>query len=106
MESGYFERALIQLKRKYGKDELVRSLMKELSNKDKVIGQLKAEIDHLEEELKLRKEEKLINREAKIQVKAEENYQRIKERNKKLSKRVKQLIIVRNDLLGKLNAKN
>lgn len=75
----FFDRALIKLNRKYGKDELVLSLKKEIKDKDIEIGSLKSEIDSLTEELNSKKQqlklEKEINKAASIELRKEKQYQ-------------------------------
>lgn len=53
----YTEHTLLRLKRKYGKDELVAGLLKQVSELDIESGKLKAEIDHLNAELENTKKE-------------------------------------------------
>lgn len=44
MENNYIKRSLLKLHRKYGKDELVLSLKKELKEKNLIINKLKGEV--------------------------------------------------------------
>ena len=103
MKKGYIDRSLIKLHRKYGKDELVQSLEKQLSEKNVEIGQLKAEIDHLTNELTSKQIDKELNDEITRETRKEELYKNILDRNKALSKRNKELAKFRDELLSKLN---
>ena len=47
MANDYIDRILIKLKRKYGKDELVATLIKQIKEDQIKIGQLSSEIDYL-----------------------------------------------------------
>lgn len=100
----YFERTLIKLKRQYSKDELVASLLKQISEKDIEIGKLKAEVDYLQNELQIDKEHKKINRLAKIEARKEELYQMKVEDNKKQRAEIKRLHLLKSDLIAKNHA--
>lgn len=101
--SSYLDRTLIKLHRKYGKDELVQSLEKQLSEKNVEIGQLKAEIDHLTNELTIKQIDKALSDEITRETRKEELYKNLLDRNKTLSKRNKELVKLRDELLLKLN---
>jgi hypothetical protein len=100
----YIERTILRLKRQYSKDELVAALLKEISEKDVLIGKLSAEIDYLQHELQSNKEQKEINRLAKIEVRKEELYRMKVEDNRKQRAEIKKLRMIRNDLMAKNNA--
>ena len=100
-KSNYIDNALIRLKRQYGKDELVAVLIKEIKSKDIEIGKLKSEIDYLNDKFI----QKDINKEALIQVRKEELYKQILERNAFLKRSIKSGRKLRDELLIKLNSK-
>ena len=106
-ESEYIERTLIYLKRQYGKDELVASLLKQIKEKDIKIGELSSEVDYLTSELKLKEDQKEINRIAKIEARKDEVIkQRIeqwKSGKAKMKLQIKELIKLRDSLIAKLN---
>jgi hypothetical protein len=97
----YIERTLIKLKRQYSKDELVAALLKQISEKDIELGKLSAEIDYLQNELQSNKEQKEINRLAKVEARKEELYRRKVEDNQKQRAEIKQLRAMRSDLIAK-----
>jgi thiamine phosphate synthase YjbQ (UPF0047 family) len=99
----YTDRALIKLHRKYGKDELIQSLEKQLSEKNVEIGQLKSEIDHLTNELTIKQIDKALNDEITRETRKEELYKNILDINKDLSKRNKDLVKLRDELLLKID---
>jgi hypothetical protein len=99
----YLDNVLIKLKRKYGKDEAVAALIKQIKEKDLEIGKLSAEIDHLNSELDGKNREKEINRLAKIEARKDVMYQIQLQTNKKQREKIKNLIKVRNDLICKNN---
>ena len=100
----YIDRTLIKLKRQYRKDELVAALLKQISEKDVELGKLRSEVDYLQNELQSNKEQKEINRLAKIEVRKEELYCIKAENNRKQRAEIKQLRTVRGDLIAKNNA--
>jgi len=100
-EEDYIERTLIRLKRQYGKDELVAGLLKQISEKDIQIGKLSAEVDYLQDELQSDKERKEINRLAKVEARKEELYRMKTEDNRRQRKEIKQLRMIRSNLLSK-----
>jgi hypothetical protein len=89
----FFDRALIKLNRKYGKDELVLSLKKEIKDKDIEIGSLKSEIDFLTDELSSKKQQlklkKEIDKAASIELRKEKQYQQILTENKNNQKTIR-----------------
>jgi len=72
MATDYIDRTLIKLKRKYGKDELVASLIKQIKEDQIKIGQLSSEIDYLRNELEVKKYNLEINKVARIEIKKDE----------------------------------
>lgn len=96
----YIERALIKLKRQYGKDELVATLLKQISDQEVELGKLKAEIEFLQDELQNDKQSQELNRSAKIEARKEELYRLKVEDNLRLRKEIKKLRMVRNDLIS------
>ena len=103
MEKDYIDRALIKLKRKYGKDELVATLSKQLSEAQTENGKLKSYIDELKHNHKqslknqhgqLKKEIKRLEKRnkdkllfsAKVKLKGNELYQNEKKQNEKRKK--------------------
>ena len=103
-ESDYIERTIIKLRRQYGKDELVAALLKQISKKDIELGKLSAEIYYLQNELQSDKEQKEINRLAKVEARKEELYRMKVEDNRKQRAEIKQLRMIRNDLIAKNHA--
>jgi chromosome segregation ATPase len=99
----YLDRSLIKLRRKYGKDELVASLTKQLSEKDVELGKLKSEIEHLEHELNATDIDKEVTLKARTEVRREEMYKSILEQNKQLKEQNKSLKKHRDELLSKIN---
>jgi SMC interacting uncharacterized protein involved in chromosome segregation len=101
----YFDNVLIKLKREYNMDELVASLIKQISEKDVLIGQLKSEIDELKYELgkyQLDTQEiKKLNKEARIGFRKDELVKGIKLENEKLLRMVRELRRVRDNLISK-----
>lgn len=102
-KSDYIDRTIIKLKRKYGKDELVAHLNNTIREKDIEIGQLKSEIDYLSNELKIDKETREINRQARAQQKKDDNYKQILQQNKSLRESLSNMRKIRDELLAKLN---
>ena len=102
MKNTYIDRTITKLKRKYGKDELVASLNKKLKEKDTAIGQLKAEIDHLNHQLKLNHHKHEIDKQASIENKKDHQYINVLKQNKKLRKRLKTLQNDNKELISKL----
>lgn len=102
----FFERTLLKLNRKYGKDELVLSLKKEIKEKNIEIGSLKAEIDFLTDELNSKKQEckleKEINRSTLIELRKEKQYQQILNENKGNQKTIKELRKEKAELIFRL----
>jgi len=97
----YIERSLIKLKRQYSKDDLVAAFLKQISEKDIEIGKLSAEVDYLQNELQSDKEQKKINMLAKVEARKEELYRIKVENNRKQREKIKQLRMLRNDLIAK-----
>lgn len=100
----FYDRTLIRLKRQYGKDEVVAALIKKLSEAETEIGKLSAEIDYLQNELQSNKEQKEINRMAKVEARKEELYRLKVEETRKQRAEIKQLRHLRNDLICKCSA--
>jgi len=100
----FYDRTLIRLKRQYEKDEVVAVLIKKLSEAETEIGKLSAEIDYLQNELQRDKEQKEINRLAKVEARKEELYRIKVEDNRKQRTEIKKLTHIRNDLIGKCSA--
>lgn len=96
---------LIRLQRKYGKDELVASLNKQIKELNITIGTLRAEIEFLEHELLLTKSNKKIEKQALLDCRKEELYQNILTMNDKLRKENKTWKNQRDTLITKLNKK-
>ncbi len=97
----FFDKTLIRLRREYGKDELVAALNKKLSEAEIEIGQLKAEIDFLQNELVLTKEERKITKRARVEIKKEELYKEIVKKNQTLEKKIRSLKQTRDVLVSK-----
>ena len=97
----FIDKTLIRLKREYGKDELVASLLKQISEKDIEIGKLNSEIDYLQNELQSDKDKKEFNKNVAIDTRKEEMYQKILTINKKRQKDNKRLRIDIKDLINK-----
>ena len=102
----FFDRTILKLKRKYGKDELVSSLVKQIQEKDLEIGKLKSEIDFLNDELKSKKEIKEINKEAKIRLRMDEMYQLKSEECKIHLKKISEIRKANNELIIRMNKIN
>ena len=101
MANDYIDRILIKLKRKYGKDELVATLIKQIKEDQVLIGQIKSEIDYLRNELESKKYQTEINRTARIEARKEELFAlKIKE-CKDLRERLKKIKSQRDELLQK-----
>lgn len=98
----FYDEVLIKLIRKYGKDELVASLLKQLSEKDVELGQLKAEIEHLNHELTVDKVSKAINKAAKIEARKQELHTLLINENNRLKKEVKLVRQDNRDLIAKM----
>lgn len=102
----FFDRALLKLKRKYGKDELVSSLVKQVQGKDLEIGKLKSEIYFLNDELRSKRELKEINKEANIRLRMDEMYQLKSEECKIHLKKISEIRKANNDLIIRMNKIN
>jgi hypothetical protein len=102
----YIERTLIKLKRKYSKDELVSVLIKQISEKDIEIGKLSSEVDYLQNELQIDKEQKEINRLAKVEARKKELYRIQVENNRNQRAEIKKLRMMLSDLIAKNHALN
>lgn len=97
----YIERTMIKLQRQYSKDELVAALLKQISEKDIEIGKLCAEVDYLQNELRSNKEQKEINKLARVEARKEELYRMKIEENQKQRAEIKELKMVQSDLISK-----
>lgn len=91
--------ALCILELKYGREELVATLIKQVRQKDILIGMLKSEIDHFQAVSDNSNE---INKQARIEVRKLEMYKQILQENKKLRKRIKQLRDDNRELICKI----
>lgn len=119
----YIERTILQLRREYGKDELVAALIKQVSEREIEIGKLKAEIDEANDkvekirakiilerkkkvdvaaETEIKKDELYVRLEKKYLAKIEEN-KNLKKRNLELLKTVKDFISTNQTLQRKIN---
>lgn len=102
----FINRTVLKLNRKYGKDELVAYLAKQLSEKDVEIGKLTSELQHLNSELekvKLDNENnKEINRAAKVEARKSELFETLRNETKAVRLRNKQLTQTNNELVHKL----
>ena len=93
----FIDRTLIRLKREYGKDELVATLNRQIAEKDVEIGQLKAEVDHLQFQLGkpvvIADSDSVeeINSQARIECRKDELYKGVLRQNKELRNRLKKL---------------
>lgn len=67
----YIERTILQLRREYGKDELVAALIKQVSEREIEIGKLKAEIDEANDKVEKIRSRLISERKKKIDVSAE-----------------------------------
>ena len=99
-ENDYIDRTILKLRRQYGKEELVAALIKQLREKDVEIGKLNSEIDHLNAELQSDKEEKEINKTARVQVRKDELYKLQKEKNREQLIEIRKLRKMRDDLIA------
>lgn len=86
----YIERTILQLRREYGKDELVAALIKQVSEREIEIGKLKAEIDEANDKVEKIRARLISERKKKIDVSAEKEIKKdelyIKLEKKYLSK--------------------
>ena len=101
MANDYIDRTLIKLKRKYGKDELVATLIKQIKEDNIKIGQLSSEIDYLRNELEAKKYNLEINKIARIEIKKDELFALKVKECKDLRERLKKLKTQRDELLQK-----
>jgi len=67
----YIERTILQLRREYGKDELVAALIKQVSEREIEIGKLKAEIDEANDKVEKTRARIILERKKKVDVAAE-----------------------------------
>lgn len=95
----YIDRILVKLKRKYGKDELVATLCKKVSELELENGKLNSELAHLEHQLKLNVTQKQINKTANIEVRKEELYTLQLNENNKLREENNRLRRYRDELI-------
>ena len=101
MANDYIDRTLIKLKRKYGKDELVATLIKQIKEDNIKIGQLSSEIDYLRNELEVKKYNLEINKVARIEIRKDELFALKVKECKDLRERLKKLKAQRDELLQK-----
>ena len=105
-QNDFINRTVLKLKRKYGKDELVAYLAKQLSEKDVEIGKLTSEVQHLTSEIEKVKidneNNKEINKAAKIEARKTELFETLRNENKAVRLRNKQLTQTNNELVHKL----
>ena len=103
MKKDYIDRAIIKLKRKYGKDELVATLNRQISEAQTENGKLKSHIEELKynhkqnlkhQHKQLKKEVKRLEKrnkddllfDANVKLKENELYQSVKKQNEKRKK--------------------
>ena len=101
MATDYIDRTIIKLKRKYGKDELVATLIKQIKEDQVLIGQLSSEIDYLRNELESKKYQVEINKIARIDARKDELFALKVKECKDLRERLKKLKTQRDELLQK-----
>lgn len=106
----YYDRTLISLRRQYSKDEAIAAMSKKLSQADIEIGKLKAEIDHLHNQLEvvskqykqaIEKEQNEVNKAGRVEARKFELYKNKVLECKKQKVVIKQLMHQRNILIGK-----
>lgn len=109
--SDYIEGVLIRLRRKYGKDEYIGALLKEIKNRDVEIGKLKSEVDYLNIELTKGADDptrkgykKEVNKMALVELQKTELYKAMATSNRKKSEEIDELKKLRDSLLSKLYA--
>lgn len=113
--SNYIERQADLLGKKFGKTELVAHLKKQVSDKDIEIGKLKAFIDEQnylindlttklsickEVTIKYKQENKNLSKQAKLQLKTDSLYLKLKESNKALQQKNLELIKFRDKVIA------
>lgn len=100
------ENAIVNLRRNYGKDELVSYVIRRVKELKVELGQANAEIDHLNEEVKRMKRNKELNdemsREARKEIKKEEMYLAYRTEILALQDKLKRLNKDNQDLIIKL----
>ena len=121
----YIERTILQLRREYGKDELVAALIKQVSEREIEIGKLKAEIDEANDKVEKIRAKIILERKKKVDVAAEteikkdelyvrlqrkcdekgNEIQTLKKQNVRLLQDVKELVNLNVTLKNKLNQK-
>lgn len=110
--SDFIDRTVLRLRREYESHEIIGAFVKEIRKKDIEIGKLKSEIQHLISELKkITREfdhikEKKVNSIARIEVRKDELYNILSQKNKANELRIKELTLIRNQLILKINTKN
>jgi hypothetical protein len=97
----YIDRALVKLHREYGRDELVATLRKQLSEANIENGKLRSEVDRLEDELSKVVDLKEAHRQAKIEAKQTEFYKAWSAQNAKQLDEIRKLRRLRDDLMSK-----
>jgi predicted RNase H-like nuclease (RuvC/YqgF family) len=99
-DKDFYDDVLIKLKRKYGKDELVASLNKEISELKIELGKEKAYIQELEFE----KENGIVHHNEKIskEAKLDELYQLQKQENKRLRTELQKAKTTNRELIHRL----
>jgi hypothetical protein len=112
----YIERTILQLRREYGKDELVAALIKQVSEREIEIGKLKAEIDEANDKVEKIRAKIILERKKKVdvaaekEIKKEELYVRLEkkylakiEENNALRKRNIELLKTNKDIICSYN---
>lgn len=97
----HFEDVLIKLRRKYGKDELVASLIKENSEAKIELGKANSYIEELEDRLKT--ERVRIQNEFHNSTMKEDKFKNLQKENSKLKKENSKKQETINELIGKIN---
>lgn len=100
MSNDFIDRTVEKLHRKYGKDELVATLVRQVKEKDIKIGKLISEIHYLEDKIKKIDDKKEITKQARIQERKEQRFIELSKRNKKLIKQANELRKVRDKLIS------
>lgn len=102
MKSNYIDNAVLKLRRRYGKDELVAHLEKELKEAKLEIGYLKSEIAEYEDAVEKRAKEMFDNKfKQSLGDKYAARVKHIKAENKALNKKIKKLIEEKHELIYK-----
>ncbi len=103
-ETGYIDRALIRLRRQYGKDEVVAALGKQVSDRDIENGKLNSELGELK--YKFNESQKQTNRDAKVEFRKSELCGIKNKKIKAQAEEIKKLRQLRDKLMIQINQKN